>query len=195
MEALRNCGYAKFALEKVAAAAGTTKAAIRRRWPKRQRLVICALASILVAPPTPDTGCTRCDLTRTVRLLAETLHAQLPNGILAPLIADCAADPELHEHLVSVLVRPSKQAATAAIERAVERGDLRPDVDTDALVDLLAATAYQRALFGGAPIDQSSARRLVDIVLRGAAVDFERLVLISEQRGQRHDSSRLLHHD
>ncbi|NUT03946.1 MAG: TetR family transcriptional regulator [Hamadaea sp.] len=178
---LREFGYAGFAIERVAARAGTTKAAIRRRWPVRQRLAIDALASVLVTPPVPDKGCTRCDLTRSVQLLAEALHDRLPPRVLAPLIADCAGDADLHQHLLTVLVQPSRHAATSAVQRAVERGDLRPDANPELLVDLLASVVYQRALFGDAPIDRSSARPLVDVVLRGVAVDFERLVRISEQ--------------
>lgn len=174
---LRERGYSGFALETVAARAGTTKAAIRRRWPVRQRLVVDALAALLVAPPAPDNGCTRCDLIDSVSLLAEALHDRLPPGVLAPLVADCA-DPELNRHLVDTLVRPSREAAMAAVRRAVDRGELRPDVSPKVLVDLLAAAVYQRALFGDAPVD---ARTLVDVLLRGVAVDFDRLVWISQQ--------------
>lgn len=174
---LRERGYSGFALEVVAARAGTTKAAIRRRWPVRQRLVIDALAALLVTPPAPDNGCTRCDLIQSVTLLAEALHDRLPAGVLAPLVADCA-DPELGRHLVDTLVAPSRAAAMTAVRRAVDRDELRPDVAPEMLVDLLAAAVYQRALFGDAPID---ARTLVDLLLRGVAVDFDRLVWVSQQ--------------
>lgn len=174
---LRDRGWSGFALDTVAAGAGTTKAAIRRRWPVRQRLVIDALASLLDAPPAPDNGCTRCDLMDSVRLLTEMLQDRLPAGVLAPLIADCA-EPELRRHLVDTLVAPSRAAATEAVRRAVDRGELRQDVDPELLVDLLASVVYQRALFGDTPQD---ARTLVDVLLRGVAVDFERLVWISRQ--------------
>jgi AcrR family transcriptional regulator len=179
LEVLREHGYPGFALETVAARASTTKASIRRRWPVRQSLIIDALASVLVTPPVPDNACTRCDLTQSVRLLAETLHDQLPGGVLAPLIADCAHDADLHRRLIEVLVQPSRNAATIAVRRAVERGDLRADVDPELLVDLLASTVYQRALFGDAPIDKDTAGPLVDLLLRGVAVDFDELVRIS----------------
>lgn len=185
MAVLRERGYAGFAVEAVAARAGTTKAAIRRRWPNRQLLVIDALATVMVTPPAPDNGCTRCDLIQSVRLLAEAL----PTGVLAPLIADCAT-PELHDRLMTTLVQPSRQAATVAVERAVHRGDLRADVDPALLVDLLASTVYQRALFGD-PI--TTAEPLVDLLLRGVAVDFDRLMWISrhphERRRGRHASA------
>jgi len=187
VELLHEGGYAAPALEKVAARAGTTKAAMRRRWPVRQRLVIDALASVLVAPPVPDNHCTRCDLHESVRLLAEALDERLPAGVLAPLIADCSADPALHHHLLGTLVQPSREAAAVAVRRAVARGDLLPDVDPELFVDLLASVVYQRALFGGAPVDEAAARRLVDLLLRGVAVDFDELVRISRlPAGHRH---------
>jgi AcrR family transcriptional regulator len=170
-------GWSGFALEAVAARAGTTKAAIRRRWPVRQRLVVDALATLLASPPSPDNGCTRCDLVQSVDLLTELLNDRLPPGVLAPLVADCA-DPELRRHLLDTLVAPTREAVAVAVRRAVGRGELREDVDPDMVVDLLAASVYQRVLFGDAPQD---ARTLVDVLLRGVAVDFERLVWISRQ--------------
>ncbi|GGP33302.1 TetR-like C-terminal domain-containing protein [Streptomyces melanogenes] len=180
LEILRTDGYPGFALEAVAARAGTTKAAMRRRWPLRQNLLIDALASILTIPPVPDNNCTRCDLMQSVRLLDEALHERLPRGVLAPLVADCARVPELHQRLMEVLVQPSRQAATAAVEQAVSRGDLRPGVDPHVLVDLLAASVYQRALLGDTTTARPSAADTVDLLLRGAAVDFDRLVQISQ---------------
>ncbi|MFI5776062.1 TetR/AcrR family transcriptional regulator [Nocardia sp. NPDC051570] len=187
LEVLREKGYAGFALETVAARAGTTKAAIRRRWPVRQELVIDALASVLVTPPVPDDNCTRCDLTQSVQLLAEALHDRLPPGVLAPLIADCTREPDLHRRLVDTLMQPTRAAAMISVRRAVDRGDLRPEYDPELLVDLLASVVYQKALFGDAPIDQESAGPLVDLLLRGVATDFDRLVRISRQPAdQRH---------
>ncbi|WP_328582785.1 TetR-like C-terminal domain-containing protein [Streptomyces sp. NBC_00370] len=181
LDVLGESGYAGFALEKVAARAATTKAAIRRRWPVRQNLLIDALASVLVVPPVPDNGCTRCDLIESVELLADALHERLPSGVLAALIADCAPDADLHRRLLDELLRPSRRAATTAVARAVDRGDLLPDVDPELLVDLLASTVYQRALFGDVSPAKGAAGRLVDLLLRGVAVDFDRLVRISRQ--------------
>ncbi|MER5887670.1 TetR/AcrR family transcriptional regulator C-terminal ligand-binding domain-containing protein [Streptomyces sp. NPDC001941] len=184
LDVLREQGYSGFALERVAALAGTTKAAVRRRWPVRQALVLDALAAVLVVPPAPDNGCTRCDLQQCVRLLDHALHQQLPPGVLAPLVADCAGDPELHRRLLDQLVEPSRRAAAVAVERAVARGDLLPDVPARTLVDVLAATVYQRALLGGGPATEEEVVSTVDLVLRGAAVDFDELVRIS--RGPAH---------
>jgi AcrR family transcriptional regulator len=178
---LADRGYLGFALEAVAARAGTTKAAIRRRWPGRQELVIDALASVLVPLAPPDNGCTRCDLMDSVRLLAEVLRDRVPGRVLAPLVADCADDARLRARLIAALVAPSRDAAAVAVQRAVGRGDLRPDVDPALIVELLASVVYQRALLGGSPLGESEVGPLVDTVLRGVAVNFDRLVEISRK--------------
>lgn len=180
LDVLRDSGYFDFALEQVATRAGTTKASIRRRWPVRQDLIIDALTTVLVTPPVPDNNCTRCDLMQTVRLLDTALHERLPDNTLTPLIADCSRDPRLRQRLTDVLLRPSRVAATTAVRRAVDRGDLLPDVDAELLVDLLASTVYQRALFGDSTASLDVGK-LVDQLLRGVAVDFEHLVRVSRQ--------------
>jgi AcrR family transcriptional regulator len=181
VDLLRERGWSGFAIEVVAARAGTTKAAVRRRWPVRQRLAVDALATLLDTPVVPDNGCTRCDLIDSVLLLTEFLHDRLPPGVLAALVADCGS-PELREYLVDTLVAPSRAAARTAVDRAVARGELRADVEPELVVDLLASAVYQRVLFGATPQD---ARTLVDVLLRGVAVDFDRLLWISQQPRER----------
>ncbi|TDV57767.1 TetR/AcrR family transcriptional regulator [Actinophytocola oryzae] len=177
VDLLRERGWSGFAVEAVATRAGTTKAAIRRRWPSRQRLAVDALATLLDTPEVPDNACTRCDLIASVDLLTELLHDRLPPGVLAALLADCT-ETELREYLVNTLIAPSRDAARTAVDRAVGRGELREDVGPALVVDLLASAVYQRVLFGAAPQD---ARTLVDVLLRGVAVDFDRLLWISRQ--------------
>jgi hypothetical protein len=54
-----------------------------------------------------------------------------------------------------------------AIERAVDRGDLPPDVDRDLLIDLLVAPLFYRALITGEPVERDLPRKLADLLLRG----------------------------
>ena len=65
---LDDSGYGRFTLEEVARRAGTTKPAIYRRWPTRQRLVLAALGQRLGEERAPDTGCTLCDLDECLKL-------------------------------------------------------------------------------------------------------------------------------
>jgi AcrR family transcriptional regulator len=184
---LREHGYAGFSLEAVATRAGTTKPTIARRWRRRQELIIAALATVLVRPPVPDTGCTRCDLIDGVELLADAVLRRMPPAVLAPLIADCAPDPELHRYLTDALVQPTREALVQTVMRAIDRGHLRRDTDPELVVDLFSSMVFQRNLLADATFDAQWVIEAVDMVLRGIAVSFATLVQISELgQGEHH---------
>ncbi|WP_459722198.1 TetR/AcrR family transcriptional regulator [Actinophytocola sp. KF-1] len=183
---LREHGYRGFSLEAVATRAGTTKPSIARRWPRRQELIIAALVTVLVTPPVPDTGCTRCDLIAGVELLADALLHRVPAGVLAPLLAECATDQALHGHLIGTLVQPVRDAVAVTVTRAVGRGHLRPGLDVEHVVDLLASLVFQASLLGEARFTASQAAEFVDLLLAGIAVDFAELVAISKATPRKH---------
>ncbi|WP_037677762.1 TetR/AcrR family transcriptional regulator [Streptomyces griseus] len=186
LDVLRKNGYSGFSLEAVATGAGTTKPSILRRWPNRQHLIIAALVTVLVTPPVPDTGCTRCDLIVSLELLADALLRRVPPGVLAPLLADCSADPELRQHLTSALVQPARDAVAATVARAIDRGHLRPGLDADLVVDMLASVVFQGNMFGESRFPVDLAAHVVDVLLQGIAVDFDELVAISRATPKSH---------
>lgn len=61
-----------------------------------------------------------------------------------------------------------------ALRRGIERGDLRPGLDIELALDLLAAPLYYRALFGHARITSQTPADIVDVVLAGPAADERR---------------------
>jgi AcrR family transcriptional regulator len=186
LDVLHEHGYAGFSLEAVATHAGTTKPSIARRWRGRQELIMAALATVIERQPVPDTGCTRCDLTDGLELLADTLLRRMPTGVLAPLIADCAPEPDLHRHLTDKVVRPAQEALASTVRQALERGHLRPDTDPALVVDVLAAVVFHSSLFADTEFDVRRAAEVVDLTLRGIAVDFQHLVRLSQQHDGDH---------
>ncbi|MGH2742407.1 MAG: helix-turn-helix domain-containing protein, partial [Thermoleophilaceae bacterium] len=83
---LRRSGYGGLTFEAVAREAGTTKPAIYRRWPSRERLVLAALGRRLGAARAPDTGCTLCDLDECLKVFVAAFR-RMPPGVLSPLFA------------------------------------------------------------------------------------------------------------
>lgn len=166
---LEESGYPNLTMEGVARRAGTTKPAIRRRWPSRQRLVIAALAETVGTAPTPDTGCTHCDLILGVETLSQAFGGTLGRRTLPALVAELADDPELDRVFTETLFRPRRATTEAALRRGIERGDIRPDADIDLLLDMLGATTYHRVLFGHLPVTDSLAHDVVMVLMEGAA--------------------------
>ncbi|WP_242659050.1 TetR/AcrR family transcriptional regulator [Thermostaphylospora chromogena] len=172
---LGEVGYVRLTLEEVARRAGTTKPAIYRRWPTRQRLVLAALARHLGEVNVPDTGCTMCDLGECLSLFLDAFR-QMPPGVLGPLLAESAAEPELHAQFMTSLFDPPRAAVEQTLSRAVARGDLRADLDLALTVDMIASLVHYRVLFGHAPTDDAEIERAVETLLRGIATDYPSLL-------------------
>ncbi|MFE6779074.1 TetR/AcrR family transcriptional regulator [Streptomyces sp. NPDC057702] len=168
-ELLEEVGYQGLTLEAVAARAGTTKPAIRRRWASRQLLVITALAEIMGTAPTPDTGCTHCDLIKGMETISQAFGGTFGRRTLPALVADLADDPALDQVFAETIFHPRRVTTELALRRGIERGDIRADADIDLLLDLLAAATYHRVLFGHRPVTDQLAHDVVMTVLDGAA--------------------------
>ncbi|CAM02169.1 TetR family transcriptional regulator [Saccharopolyspora erythraea NRRL 2338] len=166
---LPEVGYQGLTLEAVAAHAGTTKPAIRRRWPSQKHLVVDAITEHVGSTPTPDTGCTHCDLVAGIDTLRRTMTGPLLTLTLPPLVADLRDDDVLRNRFFDRFFNPRRQTTARAIERGIERGDVREDVDVELLLDMLAATMTYRLLFGHQPIAPGLSEEIVDVVMRGVA--------------------------
>lgn len=186
---LDTAGYGRFSIEEVARRAGTTKPAIYRRWPTRQHLVLAALARRLGEVRIPNSDCTLCDLDEALRVFVVAFQC-LPPGVLAPLLADCTATPELHAAFMATLFDPPREAVRQTITRAIARGDLRADLDLTLTLDLLGSLVHYRALFGHASTGTAEIERAVTTLLQGIATDYPALLEHSRQlaeAGQDHD--------
>jgi AcrR family transcriptional regulator len=172
---LDDVGYRSFTLEEVVRRAGTTKPAIYRRWPNRQRLVLAALSRRLGVARAPDTGCTLCDLDECLKLFVAAFR-RMPPDVLGPLFADCVGDPELRAAFMAALFDPPRTAARQTLERARARGDFRDDVDLDLIIDLIGSFVHYRALFGHARTSDAEIERAVEALLQGIALDYPGLV-------------------
>lgn len=169
LEILNEGGYGSLTLEAVAARAGTSKPALRRRWRSRQHLVVDALATAIGTSPTPDTGCTHCDLIAGVGTLSRAFTTTVGRRALPVLVADLADDSELESQFRDQFFHPRRATTAEALRRGITRGDIRADADINLLLDMLASTTYYRVLFGHLPITPTLAEDVVEIILAGVA--------------------------
>lgn len=161
--------YRSLTMENVAAAAGTSKPALRRRWKSLPGIVVHTLISVLGTTPTPDTGCVHCDLVSGISNIADGFGNSPITRALPGLLADLEADPELRELFLREYFEARRATSRTVLEHAIERGDLRAGLDMELTLDLLAAPLYYRAFFGHQPIDAKLAERTVLSVLTGIA--------------------------
>jgi AcrR family transcriptional regulator len=186
---LDQSGYGRFTLEEVARRAGTTKPAIYRRWPNRQRLVLDALGLRLGDLKAPDTTCTLCDLDECLKVFVAAFR-RMPPGVIGPLFADCAGDRELRAAFMTALFDPPRAAVKETLDRAHARGDLRDDVDLNLILDLIGSFVHYRALFRHAPTSDVEIERTVEALLQGITTDYPRLL----EHSRRVSGDPTLHH-
>ena len=179
---LDGSGYARLTVEEVARRAGTTKPAVYRRWPTRQLLALEALRVRLGDVRAPDTGCTLCDLDECLKLFVRAFR-RIPPGVIDPLYADCASDPDLRSLFMTTLFDPPRDAVKQTLDRAQARGDLRAEVDRGLVLDLVGSLVHYRVLFGHAPMSDAEIERAVEALLQGIATDYPKLLDHSRRVG------------
>jgi AcrR family transcriptional regulator len=168
-EGLRGCS-----IDQVAAQAGVSKASIYRRWDSKEDLVIDAVACLGESVIVPFTHEIRADLIALVTLMASFMH-DLPAGSVFPwLVGEVAAGTEIGRHYAEAVIAPRRRVVANLIGEAIDRGDLRSDLDAELAVDMLIGPVLVRKLTGHLTKPQEGwPERIVDGLLSGWRPDAE----------------------
>jgi AcrR family transcriptional regulator len=160
-------GLAAATIEAVAARAGVSKVTIYRWWPTRGAVAIDAYFHRYQQTTTfEDTGDLARDLASQIRLLIDTFRGRA-GRVMAELIGQAQTDPNLAEILRSRWLQPRRDAATAVVQRSIDRAEIKPDTDIPALLDQLYGPLYYRLTLQHQPLDVGLAETLVRVVLDG----------------------------
>ena len=90
--------------------------------------------------------------------------------MVAELVAEAQTDPEFASIYHARFVAPRREPARALLRRAIDRGELPPDIDVDLALDLVYGPLYHRLLHGHAPLNDRFVRDVIDAVLAGLGV-------------------------
>jgi AcrR family transcriptional regulator len=161
-----------FRTDDVAARAGVGKGAIYRRHPSKDDLVIASVAALVDEEiVVPDTGSTRADLLALMSEAVELYRGSLPGRLMPNLVSAMAERPELARVVREGFLVRRRLALTEVLRRGVNRGDLRPDVDLELILDVLGGPLFYRLLITGGPIDEQLAEGVTELIMRGFAPD------------------------
>jgi AcrR family transcriptional regulator len=167
-ELLAEEGYDSLSVERVAQRAGVSKATIYRRHPSKASLVVEALhENKRAAVEYQDTGDLRADLVRYLAGIGRAMSSD-DGHIMAGLVSAVARNPELADAMRSEYIEPRRRQMLEIFRAAVDRGDLRDDVDPRVLGDVLVGALQHRFLVTGDPTGRKVAEQIVDLVLSGA---------------------------
>ncbi len=158
-------GFSALTVEGVATRAGVGKATIYRRWPSKLPLVIEAFGQ-LPGLEEADTGNLVDDLNKMLRGYLQLFHSTPLATVLPSLAGERAHDPELSE-LFDPVVKQRRRPLVRALERAVARGELDPQLDLDLAADLIVGPIAVRLFFTGGRVSPKMVGPMVDLALRG----------------------------
>jgi AcrR family transcriptional regulator len=139
-------GVAGMTIEGVAAEAGVGKTTIYRRWSTKTELILAAISDLVPPGDPPDTGTMAGDMAALAETQRRRLAGSALTGIVPRVLAESMSDPELHQGYVDRVVTPFRKLLRLFIERGIERGELREDLEVEPLVDLLHAIPIYKIL-------------------------------------------------
>jgi len=160
-------GFGREHVDDVAAHAGVGKATVYRRWPSKEDLAVAAMESLYSTEmPEPDTGSIVTDLAQSYRGVLEFVNTAEGAAYLRTSIAESVRDDR-----IAALYRASTERREAqsrhTFERAIERGEVRADIDIDAAVQWLGGLLAVRAITHRPMPTVDDVDALVEFTLRG----------------------------
>lgn len=160
-------GYAKLTVEAIAAAAGVGKQTIYRWWPSKAAVALDALNEKM-GPDTefPDTGDIAADLKTQISSLARLLTGDV-GPIYRGVIAEAQTDPRIAAAVREIIIEPRIGRCQDRLGLGVAAGQIRADLPTRTMVEMLYGPVYYRFLLGAPEAEVRRSADLVDPILAG----------------------------
>ena len=164
---LADQGFERFSVEEVASRAGVAKTTIYRRFPCRGDLLAAALHRLNdEMPDPPPPGPVR---ERLIAVL-EVVHRTTPGSLRGRVVMQAAqsGDHELSELVQQRVIEPRRALLRDVVRDAIAAGELRGDIDFDALMPVLVGPILFLNLWQGTSSTRDvSIDAIVDTVLAG----------------------------
>jgi AcrR family transcriptional regulator len=168
IDVLAEAGYDGMTIDMVAARAKAGKATVYRRWASKSDLVIdaigCMKNSDIDFDNLPDTGTLRGDLVSMIKPHS-VQDATKKIHVMAGIVSMMSRHPELADAIQAVMVEPRRQLNRIFLRRAIERGEIRSDIDVDMIALVSASMVTYRTLMLRKPVDRAFLLSIIDEVV------------------------------
>ncbi|MDL5202093.1 TetR/AcrR family transcriptional regulator [Streptomyces sp. ALI-76-A] len=166
LDLLREVGYDALTMDAVAARTRSSKATLYRQWGGKAELVVKAMrhnkpGSIADV----DTGSIRGDL-HTLVTREDDCTMERNSDLMRALAMAVHANPDLMRALKELLVEPEMDEFHRVMQRAVDRGEVRPDCPAmEYIVHMLVGAFATRTLIDDRPPSQEFLLSYIDAVV------------------------------
>jgi len=164
---LSEVGYAQVTMDATAARAGTSKAAIYRRYKSKAELMFAAGVHDAQAKPPADTGSLRGDLFSLAKRIRSDMSAPTAREVAPHVIAEVGQSPDVSERLRAVFVATERREIEEILSRAVRRGDLRTMPNVATVHRMLGGALFFTIMVIDEPIENPELARVVDALVAG----------------------------
>jgi AcrR family transcriptional regulator len=162
-------GLSDLSIEAIAARAGVGKTTIYRRWSNKEDLVVDALATLKA--PVPDTAgiSVRESLVQYLRLIQNESNHPRTRCIMNLAMSEGDRHPHLMERFRQTAIEPRRAAMRALLQRGIDEGELRPDIDIDVAMAAVTGAMLYYTKWGpvGAELPADLPERIVDHLFQG----------------------------
>ena len=163
-------GFERFSVEQVACRAGVAKTSVYRRFPSRTDLIVGALERLNDdLPPAPPPGPVRERLVHVLTGVRERVATSERGRLLMQVVAgEGSRDPRLVRLVHERVLAPRRQLLRDLVLDGIAGGELRPDIDVEAVIPLLVGPMVYLGMWGAhAPQRDVTVEAVLDTVLSG----------------------------
>ena len=172
LDVLAETGYDGLTIDMIASRAKAGKATVYRRWDSKAELVIDAVACMkgrVDLDNIPDTGSLRGDLVAQIK--TPTLQdAERKLKVVTGMASLITRNPELADAVYAAVLEPRLAVSRIVYRRAIERGEVSPDVDIEMLAQISPSMVTYRTMMLGKPADRDFLISLIDNIIVPAAL-------------------------
>jgi AcrR family transcriptional regulator len=168
IEVLAETGFDGMTIDMVATRAKAGKATVYRRWASKNELVLDAVACIKKADletlEVPDTGTLRGDLIGMIRP-PSIQDGEKKLRVMAGLASMLSGAPELADAANKAIVEPRAGVNRMLLTRAIERGEISPDIDLQLVSLISPSMVTYRSLLLRKPVDREFLISIIDNIV------------------------------
>lgn len=159
LELFTEHGHAGTSIEAIARRAGVGKLTVYRRWGSKDELIAAAVETARGEIPNPGTddldGMSYAEISQVIvdalPVGARTLAEPGYRAMLAQVFGSSVTHPGLMAAFWQNHILPRRRTVHLALSRAVEEGELPPETDIEALIDMTVGAVLYRLLRSDPP--------------------------------------------
>ncbi len=157
----------KVTADAIARRAGVSKATIYKWWPNKSLVALDAyLEGMTERVLMPNTGSAEEDFTEQLKSVVSFYVSPL-GRLFGQFIAEGQTDPGFLALFRERFLYARRNAARVMWRRGVDRGEIREDIDSDVVLDLIYGPMIFRLLAGHGSLDDAESEAIVQAVFGG----------------------------